>query len=175
MLLAAFGDLHQADPSTHLLLVGDGPLRPRFEEEVRNAGLQEAVTFVGGVAHREVPYHVAAMDVAVAPYPALEEHYYSPLKLFEYMAAGRAVVASQVGQVAEIVVDGVTGLLFQPGDRAGFVDCIWRLKKDAVLRDELGRRARVACLEHTWSGNAARVMGWVEPLAKRRRPVAVYA
>ncbi len=166
-LLEGFQDLHRADPSTHLLLLGDGPLRPRFEEQVRKAGLQEAVTFAGRVAHQDVPCYLAAMDVAIAPYPALEEFYYSPIKLFEYMAAGRAVVASRVGQVAEIIADGVTGLLFEPGDRAGLLDCIRRLRKDTALRSELGKKASAACSEHTWSRNAARVIHWVEPLVNR--------
>ena len=166
LLLAAFGDLHRADPSTQLLLVGDGPLRPRFEEEVREAGLQDAVTFARGVAHQDVPHYLAAMDVAVAPYPALDEFYFSPLKVFEYMAASRAVVASRTGQVAEVVVDGVTGLLYEPGDRAGLVNSIQRLQKDAVLRNELGRRAS-ACSVRTWSQNAAQIIDWVEPLVNR--------
>ena len=170
LLLAAFQDLHRADPSTHLLLVGDGPLRPRFEQEVQKAGLQDAVTFAGGVAHQDVPHYLAAMDVAIAPYPAIEDFYFSPLKVFEYMAAGRAVVASRIGQVAEVVVDGVTGLLFEPGNRAGLVDSIQRLQKDAVLRNELGRRAS-ACSVRTWSQNAAQIIDWVEPLVNRKRLV----
>ena len=173
LLVAAFQELHRADPSTHLLLVGDGPLRAGFEDEVRKTGLEEAVTFAGGVAHQDVPHYLAAMDVAVAPYPALDQFYYSPLKLFEYMAAGRAVVASRIGQVAEMVADGVTGLLYEPGDRAGLVDCIRRLRKDAALRSELGRKASAACSEHTWSQNAARVTDWVAPLVNRKRLVAV--
>ena len=172
LLLTAFGDLHRADPSTHLLLVGDGPLRPQFEEEVREAGLQDAVTFAKGVAHQDVPHYLAAMDVAIAPYPALEDFYFSPLKVFEYMAASRAVVASRTGQVAEVVVDGVTGLLYEPGDRAGLVNCIQRLQKDAVLRNELGRRAGAACSVRTWSQNAARVTDWVKPLVNGKRLVA---
>ena len=64
--------------------------------------------------------------------------YFSPLKLFEYMAAGRAVVASRVGQVAEVVVDGVTGLLFEPGNLADLASCIRRLRNNAALRKELG-------------------------------------
>lgn len=171
LLLGAFQDLHQADPSTHLLLVGDGPLRSRFEEEVRKTGLHQAVTFAGGVAHKDVPHYLAAMDVAVAPYPALEEFYFSPIKLFEYMGAGRAVVASRAGQVAEIVVDGVTGLLFEPGDRAGLVSCVRRLRNDPALRNELGGKASAACSDRTWSQNAARVINWVEPLGGRNRPV----
>src|SRR5262249_39990802 len=137
-LLEAFSELHRADRSSHLLLVGDGPLRLTLEEQVRGAGLREFVTFSGPVSHVEMPDYLAAMDVAVAPYPALPDFYYSPLKLFEYMAAGRAIAASRVGQVAEVIADGVTGLLFDPGDRGGFLDCIGRLRNDATLRQDLG-------------------------------------
>jgi glycosyltransferase involved in cell wall biosynthesis len=175
LLISAFEDLHRASPAAHLLLVGDGPLRSRFEEEVRKMGLQQAVTFAGGVAHEDVPEYLAAMDVAVAPYPALDQFYYSPIKLYEYMAAGRAVVASRVGQVAEIIVDGVNGLLFEPGNRSGLVDCLRRLQNDVGLRNELGRRASAACSEHTWTRNAARVIDWVEPLTDPKRLVAVSA
>jgi glycosyltransferase involved in cell wall biosynthesis len=167
LLLSAFEDLHRVDPLTHLLLVGDGPLRPGFEDQIRNAGLQEAVTFAGRIAHQDVPQYLAAMDVAVAPYPGLDEFYYSPLKLFEYMAAGRPVVASRVGQVAEILMEGATGLLFEPGDRASLVRCLQRLRKDATLCNELGRNAAAFCSEHTWNRNAARVIHWVEPLVSR--------
>ncbi len=173
LLLEGFEELHREDSSTHLLLVGDGPLRPDYEEKVRKMNLQGAVTFAGGVAHEEVPRYLAAMDVAVAPYPAVKDFYYSPLKLFEYMAVGRAVVASRIGQVAEVVVDGVTGLLFEPGDRAGLVSCIRRLRSDAVLRSELETKASAACSEHTWNQNAARVVDWVTPRIKRRRVFAV--
>ena len=167
LLLSAFRDLHEADPSVHLLLVGDGPLRAQIEQEVRSAGLTQAVTFAGAVAHEEVPNYVAAMDVAVAPYPALDDFYFSPLKLFEYMAAGRAVVASRAGQVAQVVADGVTGLLFDPGDLAGLVGCLRRLREDPALCKEMGRNANAACSDRTWTHNAASVIDRVEPLLKR--------
>jgi len=167
LLLTTFQDLHRIDPKTRLLLVGDGPLRSRFEGQVRNAGLEKAVTFAGRIAHEEVPKYLAAMDVTVAPYPAVDEFYYSPLKLFEYMAAGRAVVASRVGQVAEILVDGETGLLFEPGNGADLLRCLRQVRTDPTLRHKLGRRASAACSEHTWNRNAARVVDWVEPLLKR--------
>lgn len=173
LMLDGFEEFHREDSSSHLLLVGDGPSRPLYEDKVRKMKLQEAVTFVGGVAHEDVPGFLAAMDVAVAPYPAVEDFYYSPLKLFEYMAAGRAVVASRIGQVAEIIVDGVTGLLFDPGDRSGLVSSIRSLRRDAERRIELGRRAAEACSEHTWNRNAARVIDWVQPLVERKREVAL--
>lgn len=167
LLLTTFQNLHRIDPKTHLLLIGEGPLRSRLEDQVRTAGLEKAVTFAGRIAHQDVPMYLAAMDVAVAPYPALDEFYYSPLKLFEYMAAGRAVVASRVGQVAEILVDGDTGLLFEPGDSADLLRCLMRVRTNPTLGLGLGRRARASCSEHTWNRNAARVVDWVEPLLNR--------
>ena len=175
LLISALEDLRRAGLPVHLLLVGDGQLRQQFEAEVRKKGLQEAVTFAGGVSHQDVPEYLAAMDVAVAPYPALDDFYYSPIKLYEYMAAGRAVVASRVGQVAEIIEDGVTGLLFDPGDRTGLVNCLRRLQNDVALRHELGTKASAACSDHTWDRNATRVLDWVEPLVNRTGLVSVSA
>jgi glycosyltransferase involved in cell wall biosynthesis len=164
-LLEAFENLHTLDPSTHLLLVGDGPLRPALEQHVHGAGLEEAVTFTGPVAHEDMPAYLAAMDVAVAPYPALVDFYFSPLKLFEYMAVGKPVVVSRVTQVAHVVVEGETALQFDPGDRAGLVACLQRLRGDATLCRDLGRKASSLIQStYTWRHNAARVVSWVEPL-----------
>ena len=168
LLLEAFQDVHRSDPLTHLLLVGDGPLRESLEERVRNIRLEKAVTFAGAVPHEEIPQFLANMDVAIAPYPPLDEFYYSPLKLFEYMAAGRAIVSSRIGQVAEIITDGLNGLLFEPGDRTGLVECIQRVRKDPKLQAELGRNATAACSQNTWKQHAVRVVEWVEPLETSR-------
>jgi len=163
-LLEAFTRLQGKDPFYHLLLVGDGPMRAELEEKTRRLGLQQAVTLVGNVPHEEVPRYLALMDVAVAPYPALEHFYFSPLKLYEYMAGSRAVVASRIGQVAEFIVDGLTGLLYEPGNEEALIGCIRRLHADKSLRRELGQNARIACSMNTWRQNAERVVGWVEPL-----------
>lgn len=166
LLLDAFGEVHREYPAAHLLLVGDGPLRRRLEEGC-TAGRAGAVTFTGSVPHDEMPAYLAAMDVAVAPYPRLEEQYYSPLKLFEYMATGRPVVASRSGQAAQILTDGVTALLFEAGDRKGLVDCIRRLRNDTALRELLGRNAAQACRAFTWRNNAARVLQRLDQLCGR--------
>jgi glycosyltransferase involved in cell wall biosynthesis len=167
-LFKAFARLFREDTACHLLLVGDGPMRPVLEEEIRQAGIQQAVTLVGNVPHEEIPGYLALMDVAVAPYPALEDFYFSPLKLYEYMAGGRAVVASRIGQVAEVVADGLTGLLYEPGDGEALIECLRRLRADENLRKELGRNARTACAKNTWKQNAERVVGWVEPLLQHK-------
>lgn len=167
LLLSAFRELHRTDPSVHLLLVGEGPLRSQLEKEVQDAGLAQAVTFTGALGHEDVPQYLAAMDAAVAPYPALDNFYFSPLKLFEYMATGRAVVASRVGQVAEIVADGVTGQLFEPGNAADLVRCIRSLRDNPALCRELGRNASAACAERTWTHNGAKVIDRVRSLFKQ--------
>ena len=167
LLLEAFQRLYETDPDMHLLLVGDGPLRESLENKIQQAGLNEAVTFAGRVTHEEVPLYLAAMDAAVAPYPDLTEFYYSPLKLFEYMAADRAVVASRIGQVAQLLVDGETGLLFEPGDVGDLARCIRRLREDSELRLALGKEAGRVSRSYTWDKNAAQVINWVEPLTSR--------
>ena len=80
-----------------------------------------------------------------------------------------------MGQVAEVLVDGVNGLLFEPGDRAGLVECIRRLQRDASLRQDLGRKASLACSKRTWTESAAQVIDWVEPLLGPKELVAMSA
>ena len=164
LLMEAFQRLHQGDPDMHLLLVGDGPLRESLQEKIRQAGLEHEVTLAGKVTHQEVPLYLATMDVAVGPYPDLSKFYFSPLKLFEYMAAGRAIVASRLGQVAEVIVDGESGLLFKPGDVEDLVRCIRRLREDSRLRLALGKQASMTSRSYTWSKNASQVVAWVEAL-----------
>ena len=168
LLLEAFQDLYRSDPHSHLLLVGDGPQRRALEEQVRKLGLEGAVAFAGNVPHGEIPQYLINMDLAVAPYPALQEFYYSPLKLFEYMAAGRAVVSSRIGQVAEVITDGVNGLLFQPGDRTGLVECIQQLQTNPELREELGKNAAAASCKNSWKQHAVQIIDWVRELKTER-------
>lgn len=102
---------------------------------------------------------LTSMDVAVAPYPALDDFYFSPLKIFEYMAAGRAIVASAIGQIGDLITDGITGLLYPPGDTAALSAALQRLADDPVLRVQLGKAARQAVVQnHTWDGVAGRIL-----------------
>src|SRR5207247_157692 len=105
-LVEAFRMLRAARPDAHLLLVGEGPSREALERRVASRGLGEAVSFTGAVPYHEIPHYLAAMDVAVAPHAASNHFYFSPIKIFEYLAAGCPVVASAIGQIAELLVDG---------------------------------------------------------------------
>jgi len=145
------------NPVYHLLVVGDGPERKRLERLAEE--LSGRVTLAGAVRHEEVPRYLAAVDVAVAPYPKLETFYFSPLKILEYMAAGKAVVATETGQVKDLIEPERTGLLAPPGDQQCFVNLVERLSNDRLLRERLGKSAAEEARRlHTWRHRAGFIM-----------------
>lgn len=131
-----------------LLLVGDGPERPRIERLAADRGAH--AVFAGTVPHAELPLHLAVMDVALVVTSPSQSFHYSPLKLAEYLAAGLPVVAPVTGQLAERLVDGVDAVLVPPGDLSALVAGLVRLRDDPELRQRLGRRAR-RLAEDSWS------------------------
>jgi glycosyltransferase involved in cell wall biosynthesis len=142
-LLSAFNHVLKSYPATRLVLVGDGEHRSEMERRADELGLLHAVRFIGIVPHPEAPKYVAAADIAVVPYPSMQQKMWlSPLKLFEYMASGNAVVASAVGQINQVIQDRRNGLLVPPGDSAALADALTTLIENPDLRHALGTRAR---------------------------------
>jgi glycosyltransferase involved in cell wall biosynthesis len=91
------------------------------------------------------------MDVAVAPYPKIENFYFSPLKVFEYMAAGLPVVSSNIGQLSELIQNEYCGFLYRPGDSEALSKILLRLMKDPKLRKTVGAAAKDYIIQnHTW-------------------------
>lgn len=150
------GRLLPEHPDARLLVVGEGPLRETLERDLAKRGLAERAVFTGAVSHGEVPDLVRQLDIALAPYPVLEhEFYFSPLKLFEYMACGVPVVAAAIAQISEVVADGETGLLYPPGDRDALAGRCRRLLESAQLRRRIGAAAADTVHRHyTWDRNA---------------------
>jgi glycosyltransferase involved in cell wall biosynthesis len=158
ILVEAFDRLHRAEPDTRLLIVGDGTERAGLEAELSERGLLGASHLTGAVDPGEIPGLLASMDVAVAPYPERPDFYFSPLKVYEYMAASRPVVASRIGQVAGLIDDGVNGILCPPGDPTALAAALGRLRRQPELRARLGRAARATVLrDHTWDAVAGRI------------------
>ncbi|MHC4939766.1 MAG: glycosyltransferase family 4 protein, partial [Planctomycetota bacterium] len=157
VLCTAFRRAAAADPRLHLLVVGDGPLRRevhRLEEE-----LPDRVTLTGSIPMEEVPPWVRGMDIAVAPYPPLDPFYFSPLKILDAMACGVANVASRIGQVPDLLLDGEAGLLVRPGDPDALAAAIRRLADDAPLRRRLAEAGRREAHEHhAWTSRAAEIV-----------------
>lgn len=159
VLLTAFARLHARAPAARLLLVGDGPERTTVEHQIAELDLASVVELTGAVSPAEVPALLGRMDVATAPYPSADNCYFSPLKLFEYMAAGLPVVASHVGQVASVIHHGRNGLLCAPGNAAALAGNLEQIYQFPALRRQLGAAAREAVLaHHTWDAVARRIL-----------------
>ena len=131
-----------------LLLVGDGPERPRIAELVRSRGV--TATFTGTVAHEALPDHLAVMDVAAVLAPLGGAFHYSPLKLAEYLAAGVPVVVPDVGPVTERLTPGVDSMVVTPGEPEPLRAALVGLRDDAPNRRRMGAAGR-ATAEATWS------------------------
>lgn len=158
-LLEAYRMLVEEGSDARLLMVGEGPMRAWIEGFAAGTRLAGRINLTGWVDHADVPALLQTMSVAVAPYPALDEFYFSPLKLFEYMAAGRPIVASGIGQIDEVIEDGVTGLLVAPGDVEALASAVRTLLKDHDMADRLGRAGRCAAQNYSWQSNARKVLG----------------
>ena len=159
VLIEAFARLNANGANTRLLVVGDGPEKEKLSKDIAHRGLKKNVRFTGEVDPAQIPAMLASMDVAVAPYPKLENFYFSPLKVFEYMAAGLPVVASRIGQLERMIQHGENGFLTEPGDAVALGELLENLLRDEDLRTRVGTAAREKILrEHTWDAMLDRVL-----------------
>ena len=162
VLVEAFALLHRHFPNVRLLIVGDGTEKEKLLADLSSRNLMHKAHVTGAVAHGEVPGLLVSMDVAVAPYPKLSDFYFSPLKVYEYMAAALPVVASNVGQLGKLIVHGVNGLLVPAGDAVALAGALVCLRNEPALRARLGEAARAEMLNrHTWDGVVDRILGVV--------------
>lgn len=159
VLVEAFAQFHRREPRSRLLIVGEIPELKDLQADLAAHGLTEAAHCTGPVSPNQVPGMLASMDVAVAPYPNESDFYFSPLKVYEYMAAGLPVVASRVGQLVRLIEHEQNGLLCPPGDPVALASALDRLRREPGLRVRLGRAARATVLkDHTWDIVARRIL-----------------
>jgi len=155
-LIDLIKEILSSHPKIVFLLVGSGgPLKGQLESLVKENNYQDRVILTGHVPHEEVPSYIRAMDVVLAPYPPLDFFYYSPVKIYEYMAMGRAVVSSRIGQIAEVVQNNKSGLLCTPGNMRELIEAVKGLLSNRSLRKQLGKEA-YQCVKqnHTWDRKA---------------------
>jgi len=145
-------------PTARFLMVG-----PYFEtaaRTVREVGLTDSYVFTGPVPYQMVPRYISASDVLVAPYNPVSQRAFTffPLKIVEYMACGKAVVATTVGVIPSLVKNGENGLLVEPREPRGLAQAIVRLLTDRCLAERLGRSARDTVQEeYSWKSFAQRM------------------
>ncbi len=158
-LLEAFIQMHQTHTNTRLLIVGDGPEKKRLEEHVASSNVENAVEFTGAVDHAIIPGLLASMDVAVAPYKPLDPFYFSPLKVFEYMAACLPIVASKIGQLTELIEDSKNGILITPGNPKAMARAFEKLLSNLDLCKLMGQEAGNCALDnYTWNIQVKRIL-----------------
>ncbi|HSG98500.1 MAG TPA: glycosyltransferase family 4 protein, partial [candidate division Zixibacteria bacterium] len=151
LLVEAFAQIAGELTDSRLVIIGDGPIRTSLEADIAARGLGDRVVFLGARTHDDIPATMGKTDILVAPYPKLDDFYFSPLKIYEYMAAGKAIVSSRIGQIAEILEHDQTAYLVSPGDVGELARALRTLGADATRRARLGRAARAAALaHHSW-------------------------
>ena len=146
----------------------------------RTTGI-ENIRFEGYVPHREVGRHIADFDLALAPFGRRVEaqereisRWFSPLKIFEYMAQARAIVAADLPVLRDVLEHGRNAWLVPPEDNEAWVEAIRRLRTSPELRKRLGSTAfKDFELHYTWSARAGRILKDLPestPLDGRNRP-----
>ncbi|PYR49587.1 MAG: glycosyltransferase WbuB [Acidobacteria bacterium] len=166
ILARAFVALRGADPDlsapVRLLMIGDGATLPSVRRILDEQGAMGATVFTGLVPQERSPEYLAACDILVAPHVPNQDgtpFFGSPTKLFEYMAMGKGIVASDLDQIGEVIEHGRTGWLIQPGNVEALASGLRTLVADASLRAGLGAAARARVLErHTWRQHTRRTL-----------------
>lgn len=159
LLIDAFAGFRATRPEARLIVVGDGPERADAEARLAALGCAEAAEFTGMLCPADVPAMLSRMDVGTAPYGASDAFYFSPLKIYEYMAAGLPVITTRVGHLPEVVAHGRTGLVVPPGSAAALADALRALADAPHLGRALGAAGRAHVLRHhSWDGVVARVL-----------------
>jgi glycosyltransferase involved in cell wall biosynthesis len=145
--------------SIYFLLIGDGDLKKYAENELVKYG---NVIFTGNIPYSEIQNYLSLCDVLVSPHCCQidrREFFGSPTKLFEYMAMGKGIVASRIGQIGEILENKKTGILVEPENVSQLVGGIIKLLGDDRLRTEYGANARKEVMEkYTWKKNIEKLL-----------------
>jgi glycosyltransferase involved in cell wall biosynthesis len=148
------------------VLIGDGPRRVPSEELARELGVTDRIEWTGALPHAEALVRLAGCDVLLSPHPPLADRDFfgSPTKIFEYMALGRPIVASALGQIAEVLQDGANARLVTPGDPVSLAEGIRDVLSSPDRGKALGDAARRDALSrHTWDARAADILNRLNP------------
>lgn len=172
VLADAFGRLLGAHPdlrsSVRLLMIGDGLTMPQVKEQLHRHGVADLCVLTGQIPQQDGPSHLAACDVLVSPHvpnPDGTRFFGSPTKLFEYMAMGKGIVASDLEQIGQVLKHDQTAWLVKPGDPDALTDGLNILIRDPQRRARLGQAAREAVsAQYTWEQHTRRI---IEKLKER--------
>ncbi|RMD49375.1 MAG: glycosyltransferase family 1 protein [Ignavibacteria bacterium] len=156
MLLEVFQKLKPVKRSLKMIFVGDGEIQMELEEQARSLGVEGSVIFTGRIPHKDMAGHIALFDIAISPHVT---YYSCPMKILEYMAMGKCVLAPDMQNIRDLIQPGETGYLFKPKDKE---DLLKKLKYLITHREERERVGRAAAEKirnnYTWEKNAEQVV-----------------
>lgn len=172
VLAQAFGELVRDFPeyraSLRLLMIGNGMTLPRVKEILGQWHVLDLCLLTGTIPQAEGPAHLAACDILASPTvpnPDGSPFFGSPTKLFEYMAMGKGIVASDLDQIGEILKHDETAWMVKPGNKDSLKEGLKVLIGDKDLRQRLGRAARIECVaKYTWKEHTRKI---IEKLKER--------
>ncbi len=172
ILAEAFGQLLHSYPEyqerVKLFMIGDGVTMPLVKEKINKFAIKESCVLTGSVPQEKGPEYLAACDVLVAshkPNPDGTPFFGSPTKLFEYMAMGKGIVASDLDQIGEVLKHDDTAWLVKPGDAESLMLGLKVLIDDKPRREKLGKSARQEVVaKYTWREHTRKI---IEKLKER--------
>jgi glycosyltransferase involved in cell wall biosynthesis len=176
-LVEAAYSLNGYEQNLRFMMVGDGHMFKRIKTQVEEYGLDKRFIFTGRVDYEDMPYYIAAGDIAVAPYDPSKNSYttkygyfYSPIKIFEYMSAGKPVITTSIGNIREIITNGETGLLVEPSNAKDLARAIGFLAESKELREYLGSNARKEVEEYySWARHVETLQDIMYSIETKRR------
>ncbi len=152
----------------HFILIGSGDDAALIQKSIVDLSLQDHVTQIPNLPHKEIAEHINLIDIALMTYPDMKFFYFSPLKMYEYLAAGIPVVSSRLGQI-ESTLDGRSfGRLVDPGDIRGFAEALIPLISDTQHRRSISQDARIWAEQYcSWTSNVSKVVSLGKSLGSR--------
>ena len=151
LLVRSMETIVKENGNCHLLIVGYGPSEEELKKQCKYFELNNYVTFTGKIPHHKIPEYLNAFDIAVSPKATF---YASPMKILEYMAAQKAVIAPEMPNILDIIEDQKTGLCFQPNNNNDLTEKLLLFIKNDTLQKKIAQNARNKILaENGWQNN----------------------
>jgi len=161
-LASAVKEIVKRNHNAMFLFIGDGETRPKVQDIIKTAGIERNVIFTGLIPYNDVPAYLSACDILHTPCINNEdssEYFGSPTKLFEYMGMGKPIIATNVGQQAEVIQNGINGILVNEKSPEEIAEAAILLSKEMELSEILSNNSRKDAIEKwDWVNNAKRII-----------------
>ena len=148
--------------NTHLTVIGGIPFEDdlqRLQDKANRIGVSDKISFLGFLAPKDVAKYLKSAKISIIPLPdnVMARDYTSPLKLFEAMAAGTAVAASELPSIKEIITSNINGILYKPEDPEALAEAVNKLYSDTVLLKQITSNALKDVTQYSWKNRAVRI------------------